>query len=165
MSNATQDPTRPEVQPRLDIDRDPIPSPDPDVAASVSSNSPSNTTASANTASPSTPGKPAELQKLPNGMYTLHADVDEVLLSCTVIDEKGQSVEDLKQADFRVWEDGVPQTINSVQHQDLPVSLGILVDNSGSMRDKRSAVNTAAYHLLKASNPRDEEIRAMKRSS
>ena len=49
MSNATQDPTRPEVQPRLDIDRDPIPSPDLDVAASVSNNSPSNTTAPGST--------------------------------------------------------------------------------------------------------------------
>ena len=154
--SAIQDPTRPEVQPRLDVDRDPIPSPDPDVTESVNANSPVNTNVSANASTPSTPGKSGELQKLPNGMYTLHADVDEVLLSCTVIDEKGRSVEDLKQTDFKIWEDGVPQTINSVQHQDLPVSMGILVDNSGSMRDKRWAVNTAAYHLLQASNPRDE---------
>ncbi len=151
-----QDPTRPEVQPRLDVDRDPIPSPDPDVTAPVVSSAPSNTSTTANSSTPSNAAKPGELQKLPNGMYTLHADVDEVLLSCTVIDEKGRSIEDLNQADFRVWEDGVPQAINSVQHQDLPVSLGILVDNSGSMRDKRWTVNAAAYHLLKASNSRDE---------
>ena len=156
MPSATQDPTRPEIQPRLDIDRDPVPSPDPDIPTVVNNNSPSNTNASANAPVPSTPGKPGELQKQPNGMYTYHANVDEVLLSCSVIDDKGRSVEDLKQSDFRVWEDGVPQVINSVQHQDIPISLGILVDNSGSIRDKRSAVNTAAYHLLKASNPRDE---------
>ncbi|MGC1461565.1 MAG: VWA domain-containing protein [Terracidiphilus sp.] len=153
---AIQDPTRPEIQPRLDLDRDPIPSPDPDVVAPLSNIPRSNTGAIPNSPSPSTAANPAELQKLPNGMYTLHADVDEVLLSCTVIDEKGRSVEDLKQTDFRVWEDGVPQSINSVQHQDLPVSLGILVDNSGSMRDKRWTVNAAAYHLLRASNLRDE---------
>jgi VWFA-related protein len=156
MPSAVQDPTRPEIQPRLDIDRDPIPSPDSEVTAAVSSNSPSDTNAIVNSPAPSSPGKAAELQKLPNGMYTLHADVDEVLLNCTVIDEKGRSIEDLNQTDFQVWEDGVPQVINSVQHQDLPVSLGILVDNSGSMRDKRWTVNAAAYHLLRASNPRDE---------
>ncbi len=89
-------------------------------------------------------------------MYTLHTNVDEVLLNCSVIDEKGRTVNDLKQSDFRVWEDGVPQTINSVLHQDLPVSMGILIDNSGSMRDKRSAVNIAALKLLKASNPSDK---------
>jgi VWFA-related protein len=156
MPGAIQDPTRPEAQPPLDVDRDPIPSPDPDTPSVVSNSSPSNMNTSASTPVPSTPGKPGELQKLPNGMYTYHADVDEVLLSCSVIDEKGRSVEDLKQTDFRVWEDGVPQVINSVQHQDIPISLGILVDNSGSIRDKRSVVNTAAYHLLRASNPSDE---------
>ena len=85
----------------------------------------------------------------------LHTDVDEVLLNCTVIDEKGQTVNDLRQGDFRVWEDGVEQTIHSLQHQDLPVSMGILVDDSGSMLDKRATVNTAAMHLLRASNPGD----------
>jgi VWFA-related protein len=82
--------------------------------------------------------------------------VDEVLLSCTVIDEKGRTVPNLNRSDFRVWEDGVPQTVNSVLQQDLPVSMGVLVDNSGSMRDKRASVNTAAFNLLKASNQLDE---------
>lgn len=140
---AMQDPTHPEVQRPLDVDRDPIPSPDPE-----------NTTP-ANAASSSTANQTKELQKEQNGMYRLHADVDEVILNCTVIDDKGQAVRDLSQGDFHVWEDGVPQTVNSVLHQDLPVSMGILVDNSGSMLDKRSAVATAAYNLLKASNPQD----------
>jgi Ca-activated chloride channel homolog len=138
------DPTKPEVQPRLDVDRDPIPSPDPDVVPPP-----------ANAASTSTPAKAGEIQKNQNGMYTLHTNVDEVLLNCTVIDDKGRTVTDLHQDAFRVWEDGVPQTINSVLHEDLPVSMGILVDNSGSMRDKRSAVNVAALRLLQASNPKD----------
>ena len=137
--SAIQDPTRPEVQPRLDVDRDPIPSLDPDVTESVSANSTVNTSGSANASTPSTPGKSGELQKLPNGMYTMHAEVDEVLLDCTVIDDKGRTVSGLERTDFRVWEDGVQQTINSVQHQDVPVSMGILVDNSGSMRDKRGS--------------------------
>src|SRR5208282_3448277 len=137
------DPTRPEIQPRLDIDRDPIPSPDPEE------------TNSASTAVPSGPAKPGEVQKGQGGMYTLHANVDEVLLNCSVIDDKGRTVTDLNQNDFRVWEDGVPQTVNSVLHQDLPVSMGILVDNSGSMRDKRAVINVAALKLLRASNPLD----------
>jgi VWFA-related protein len=95
------------------------------------------------------------LKKGQNGVYTLHEDVDEVLLNCTVIDENGKPVTDLKQSDFHIWEDGVPQAPNSFQHQDLPVSMGLIVDNSGSMRDKRTAVNSAAMTLVHDSNPKD----------
>ncbi|MGB6689198.1 MAG: VWA domain-containing protein [Terracidiphilus sp.] len=140
-----QDPTRPELQPRLDIDHDPIPSPDPD-----------ETTAAAAAKTPSTATAASGIQKDQKGLYVLHEDVDEVLLNCTVIDDKGSPVQDLTANDFRVWEDGVAQTVKSVHHQDLPVSIGILVDNSGSMRDKRAAVNAAAFSLLKDSNPQDE---------
>lgn len=140
---ALPDPTRPEIQPSLDVDRDPVLSPDPEDNASV------------NPPVPSTTDQAGGLQKRQDGVFTLHEDVDEVLLNCTVIDEKGQSVTDLRREDFRVWEDGVLQTARSFQHQDLPVSMGILVDNSGSMLDKRVAVNAAALNLLKASNPQD----------
>jgi VWFA-related protein len=137
-------PTLPEIQPRLDSDRDPIPSPDLEVVAP-----------------PDTASKPASssdnngLQKRQDGTYVLHADVDEVLLNCTVIDEKGQTVSDLSRGNFKVWEDGVEQTVNGVQRQDQPVSMGILVDDSGSMLDKRATVNSAAMRLLRASNPGD----------
>lgn len=141
-------PMRPEIQPRLDVDRDPVPSPDPDVVQPPVASGPS----SAPSKNPPTSG---ELAKRQDGTYVLRADVDEVLLDCTVIDEKGRTVDDLRQSDFRVWEDGVEQKISSLQHQDLPVSMGILVDDSGSMRDKRSLVNMAAMHLLRGSNPRD----------
>ena len=138
-----RDPTRPEVQRRLDVDHDPIPSPDPEESTPIS------------TASPLTPGRPDEIQKRQDGVYTMHQDVDEVLLNCAVVDEKGRLVTDLSRGNFRVWEDGAPQVTRSFLHQDLPVSMGILVDNSGSMLDKRSAVNAAALSLLKASNPKD----------
>lgn len=139
----TYDPTKPEVQPNLAVDRDPILSPDPADNAPVSANSASST---------ETPG---EIQKGQSGIYTLQENVNEVLLNCTVLDEKGRLVTDLTKSDFRLWENGLPQTIDSFQHQDLPVSMGILVDNSGSMRDKRAAVTTAALDLVKASNPED----------
>jgi len=144
-----QDPTRPELQPRLDVDRDPIASPDPDVPP------PPNPALATGANGQSGGSSNQGVQKDQQGMYILHADVDEVLLPCTVIDEKGRTMTDLHQRDFRVWEDGVPQTINGFEHQDQPVSMGILVDNSGSMRDKRGTVNAAAMDLLKASNPKD----------
>jgi VWFA-related protein len=137
------DPRRPEIQPSLSVDRDPVPSPDVE-------------TPEATVAIPNAPTKGAsEIQKGKDGIYTLHENVDEVLLSCTVIDEKGRPVEDLTRNDFRIWEDNVPQRTSSFRHQDLPVSMGILVDNSGSMRDKRTAVNGAAMNLLRQSNPKD----------
>jgi Ca-activated chloride channel family protein len=137
------DPTRPEIQPRLDVDRDPIPSPDLEDNAPVST-----------TATPA-PAKPGDVVKRKDGIYTMHQDVDEVLLACWVVDEKGRAAADLTLGNFHVWEDGVPQATTSFLHQDQPVSLGILVDNSGSMGDKRAAVNAAALTLLKASNPQD----------
>jgi Ca-activated chloride channel homolog len=61
---------------------------------------------------------------------------------------------DLNRNDFHVWEDGVPQTTTSFAHQDVPVAMGILIDSSGSMLDKRVAVDAAANRLLAESNPR-----------
>ncbi len=129
----------------LTVDRDPIRSPDPDdnVAAPAISQ-------------PTAPGLSPDIQKQDNGRYTLRRDVEEVVLNATVLDDSGHLVNDLKKEDVHVFEDGVPQTIVSFQHQDIPVSMGILVDNSGSMRTKRGAVNSAALDLIKASNPQDE---------
>ena len=62
-------------------------------------------------------------------------------------------VQDLKREDFQVFEDGVKQNIISFQHTDLPVSIGLVVDNSGSMSKKRPSVNKAALDLVEASNP------------
>jgi VWFA-related protein len=137
------DPTRPEAQPDLSLDHDPILSPDAEDNVAI------------NPAAPVPNERAGALKKGQNGVYTLHEDVDEVLLSCTVVDENGKPVMDLTRDDFRVWEDGVPQPTNSFQHQDLPVSMGIVVDNSGSMLDKRAAINAAALNLLRASNPQD----------
>ena len=137
------DPRRPEIQPDLAVDRDPVPSPDPIPVAETAGNT------------TNTPAKAGEIQKGQNGVYTLHENVDEVLLSCTVIDEKGHPVEGLTQADFRVWEDNAPQRVSSFRHQDQPVSIGLLIDNSGSMRDKRTAINNAALELMRESNRQD----------
>ena len=79
-----------------------------------------------------------------------------VVLHTTVLDKQGHFVTDLPKSTFTVYEDNVPQTLKKFLREDIPVSLGILVDNSGSMRDKRQSVNTAALDFVKASNPDDE---------
>ncbi len=67
-----------------------------------------------------------------------------------------QLVENLTKDDFQVFEDGVKQNLISFQHTDLPVSIGLVVDNSGSMYRKRPSVNKSALDLIQASNPQDE---------
>ena len=91
-----------------------------------------------------------------NGVYVFKKQVEEVILHATVVDDHYRLVTNLQRADFTVFEDGKPQQITSFRHEDIPVALGIVIDNSGSMRDKRPAVNQAAINLVKSSNPDDE---------
>jgi Ca-activated chloride channel homolog len=144
-----RDLTQPQAQPSLTIDSDPILSPDPIEKAPT----PEATATTPSASSTSQPGDKA--QKKGGSGYVFRADVDEVLLPCTVVDDKGKLITDLTRGDFQVWEDNVRQTVGSFQHRDVPVSLGILIDNSGSMRDKRAAINDAALHLVKSSNSAD----------
>jgi Ca-activated chloride channel family protein len=91
-----------------------------------------------------------------NGTFVIRKDVDEVLLHATVVDEKQRIVTNLDKSAFSVFEDGKPQTIISFHHEDIPVAMGIVIDNSGSMREKRAKVNQAALNLVRSSNPQDE---------
>src|SRR6202790_641599 len=91
-----------------------------------------------------------------SGTYVLRRDVDEVLLHATVVDDKQRIITDLDKSAFTVFEDGKPQAIISFRHEDIPVAMGILIDNSGSMREKRAKVNQAALNLVRSSNPQDE---------
>ncbi|HEY1648397.1 MAG TPA: VWA domain-containing protein [Terracidiphilus sp.] len=97
---------------------------------------------------------PAPLPKQGNG-YILRTDVEEVVLNATVLNGT-QLVQNLTKDDFQVYEDGAKQTLLSFQHTDLPVSIGLVIDNSGSMYRKRPSVNKAALDLVLASNPQDE---------
>ena len=96
------------------------------------------------------------IQRGATGPYTLRANAYEVRLNATVLDGSGRSVQTLNKDAFHVFEDNIPQTIASFRHEDLPVSLGILIDSSGSMYDKRAAVDAASLDLVKLSNPQDE---------
>ena len=91
-----------------------------------------------------------------SGVFVFRKQVEEVLLHATVVDEKQHIVTSLDKGDFSVYEDGHPQVITSFRHEDIPVAMGIVVDNSGSMREKRQKVNAAALNLVRASNPDDE---------
>jgi len=79
-----------------------------------------------------------------------------VVLHATVVDKNGKLVTDLPRTAFRVYEDGVEQQMKIFKREDVPVSMGIVIDNSGSMREKRLKVEQAALALVKASNPQDE---------
>ncbi len=88
--------------------------------------------------------------------FTISADVDLVLLDVSVRDSDGGFVSGLPQSAFTVLEDGHPQKITQFADQDIPVTIGLVVDNSGSMRPKKPEVITAALILIQASNPKDE---------
>src|SRR5215468_6377058 len=98
--------------------------------------------------------KPSEGDK--SGVFVFRKDVDEVMLHATVVDDKQHIITTLDRAAFTVFEDGKPQSIISFHHVDIPVAMGIVIDNSGSMREKRSKVNQAALNLVRSSNPKDE---------
>jgi len=90
------------------------------------------------------------------GMFVFKKEVEEVFLHATVTDQHGNLVPRLDRSAFSVFENGQPQTITSFRREDVPVAIGIVIDNSGSMRDKRAKVNQAVMNLVRASNPHDE---------
>ena len=128
--NQSNQPARSQA-PSLTVDQDPVRSPDGNA--------------------PQRPGIQKE-----GGEFILHTDVEEVVLNATVLDSSGHLVQNLTKDNFEVLEDGVKQNIISFQHSDVPVSIALVVDNSGSMSRKRPAVNKSALDLIQASNPQDE---------
>src|SRR3984885_11703053 len=87
-------------------------------------------------------------------VFTLDARL--VPLYVSVVDKNGKMVTNIPQASFKVFENNVEQTLKVFNREDVPVSMGIIIDNSGSMREKRPKVAAAALELIKASNPQDE---------
>ena len=88
--------------------------------------------------------------------FTLYAASQLVVLNVGVQDNHGTNIKGLTAQDFKVFEDGHPQTIKQFAAEDRPVTIGILVDASGSMRTKQPEVVTAALAFVRASNPQDE---------
>ncbi len=88
--------------------------------------------------------------------YTLSVVVEEVQLPISVLDKDGRPVNGLTKNDFAIFEDNVQQQIKVFKHEDIPLSLGLVIDNSGSMRNKRERVNSATLTFARESNPEDE---------
>ncbi len=87
---------------------------------------------------------------------TFRSDTRLVVLHASVVDKSGKLMTELPRTAFKVFENNVEQPIKMFQREDVPVSLALVVDNSGSMRNKRKKVESAALAAVKASNPRDE---------
>src|SRR5262245_56916795 len=87
---------------------------------------------------------------------TLRVETLEVQLPISVLDKEGRPVDGLKQEYFQIFEDKIQQTIKTFRHEDIPLSLGLFIDNSGSMRNKRERVNSSALAFVRESNPEDE---------
>jgi VWFA-related protein len=92
----------------------------------------------------------------PGSMFVFKRQVEEVVLHATVVDEQRRLVSGLDRSTFSVLDSGVPQAITSFRREDVPVAMGIVIDNSGSMREKREKINQAVMNLIRASNPRDQ---------
>jgi Ca-activated chloride channel family protein len=95
-------------------------------------------------------------QKSDKDNYTLSVETLEVNLPISVLDKEGRPVNGLTKEQFQIFEDKIPQTIRTFSHEDIPLSLGLIIDNSGSMRNKRERVNSAALSFVRESNPDDE---------
>ena len=83
-------------------------------------------------------------------------DTRLVVLPVTVVDKSGRLITTLPQSAFQVFENGAPQKIKLFKREDVPVSMGLVIDNSGSMRDKRREGRRCAVALVKDSNKEDE---------
>jgi VWFA-related protein len=140
----------------------PAPTQNQTTPATPSPNPPPSSTPPTAAPAPSTPQqtqpkKEEQDQQLNDqGVFVFRKDVDEVLLHASVVDDKQHIVTNLDRSAFTIFEDGKPQNIISFHHEDIPVSMGIIIDNSGSMREKRNKVNQAALNLVRSSNPKDE---------
>jgi VWFA-related protein len=102
------------------------------------------------------PPKGEEPETQQGDVFVFKKEVDEVTLHATVVDDHNRLITNLAKSDFTIFEDGKSQKITSFRSEDIPVAMGIVIDNSGSMREKRPAVNAAAINLVQSSNPQDQ---------
>jgi len=91
-----------------------------------------------------------------NDLPLFRSDTRLVLLHASVVDKNGRLITNIPQSAFKIFEDGVEQPIKLFRREDVPVSMGVIVDNSGSMLAKGTKVAAAALELVKQSNPEDE---------
>ena len=88
--------------------------------------------------------------------YTITVEVGQVVLHATVRNNRGTPVSGLAGDNFQIYEDGALQQVKYFSHDDIPVEVGLIIDNSGSMRSKRAEVIAAALAFARSSNPQDQ---------
>ena len=103
-----------------------------------------------------TVARPPEDRPSQGDQGTIRVNVDLVVLHATVQDHRDTLVSGLGKEDFQVYEDGVLQEIKFFSHEDIPVTVGLVVDNSGSMIPKRREVIAAALAFARSSHPEDQ---------
>ena len=91
--------------------------------------------------------------------YTVSVCVDTVVLHATVSDRKGIPVSELVKEDFQVYEDGIPQQIEYFSREDIPVTVGLVIDNSGTMGPKRSEVIVSSLAFARLQQSRGSDVR------
>jgi Ca-activated chloride channel family protein len=99
---------------------------------------------------------PVTPHKVQTAAGSIQIDVDMVLVNASVTDTYGHLVPNLEKNNFRLFEDNIEQEILTFSHEDVPASIGLLFDTSGSMADKMDASRQAVVNFLKKSNPEDE---------
>ena len=104
---------------------------------------------------PAVPAARGQTSGCPPGI-AFCVETQRVVLHVTVVDRQDRFVTDLSESAFSVIEDDQQQSLTYFAQEDVPVSIGLVIDNSGSMRESRRHVNAAALEFVKASNPQDE---------
>ena len=100
--------------------------------------------------------KPFALNSAPPDEFKISVNVDLVVLQATVRDREGHTVSGLRPQNFEVLEDGTPQHIRLFRHEDTPVTVGLVIDHSGSMREKLAEVTAGASAFVRSSNANDQ---------
>lgn len=89
-------------------------------------------------------------------LTVFRSESELVVLNVSVFDKDGNIVKGLKEPAFTVYENDQRQEIKVFRQEDVPISLGLIIDDSASMKEKRDRVNSAALAMVRASNPHDE---------
>ena len=103
-----------------------------------------------------TPSKAPKGSAKPPAEFQIDVDVNQVVVEATVRDREGRFAPDLTKDNFELFEDNVRQDITYFRHEDVPVTIGLVIDHSGSMRNRLTEVTTAAETFVRSSNQSDE---------
>ena len=102
------------------------------------------------------PGVVFAQEPVPSTPFVISVNVNLVVLHASVLNRRGLPIAGLHKEDFQIFDQGVQQQLTHFSNEDIPVTVGLVIDNSGSMRSKRSDVIAAALAFARSSNPRDQ---------